>query len=130
MPKLTSEIGIITNGAVGRFHQQHAQKAIALFRDRPQPLMSCGAVLARDQAQLDELSSRLAQQVENRRSLTAEIEKGQASSTAKALEQLAPIANSALAVVPALEALQKHLSALPQPVASALYDSCAKIKLN
>src|SRR5207249_7467397 len=44
--------GIVAHRSLCRFHQQHAQEAIALLADRTQPLPSATRVLARNQSQI------------------------------------------------------------------------------
>src|SRR2546428_9426148 len=52
MQILFAKLGIVAHRDLRRFHQQHAQHAIALLGDRPQPLPSPRAVLARNQPQV------------------------------------------------------------------------------
>src|SRR2546421_11677452 len=49
---LLAKLGIVPNRHLGGFHQQHAQKAVALFADSTQPLLSARTILARDQPQI------------------------------------------------------------------------------
>src|SRR5437588_13044958 len=49
---LCDKLGIVTNCGLRRFHQQHAQHAVALLGDRAQLLPSARGVLARNQAQI------------------------------------------------------------------------------
>src|SRR5947208_3014278 len=52
MQILFAKLGIVTNCGLRRFHQQHAQHAVALLGDRAQLLPSARGVLARNQAQI------------------------------------------------------------------------------
>ncbi len=52
MQILFAKLGIVTNCGLRRFHQQHAQHAVALLGDRPQLLPSARGVLARNQTQI------------------------------------------------------------------------------
>src|SRR5436190_4585218 len=52
MQILSTKLGIVTPRDLRRFHQQHAQHAVALLGDRPQLLPSARGVLARNQTQI------------------------------------------------------------------------------
>src|SRR3989441_2983122 len=52
MQILSTKLGIVTHCDLRRFHQQHAQHAVALLGDRPQLLPSARGVLARNQTQV------------------------------------------------------------------------------
>jgi hypothetical protein len=78
---------------------------------------------------LSEISARLSQQVENRSKLTIELSTAMGAAGAQAAATLAPLANSILAMLPALTALQQCIMDLPQSVVQKLATGLEAIKL-
>ena len=82
-----------------------------------------------DQTKLEVLQAQLAQQLVNRKALSAQIEGGLAQESKQALAEFAGMANACLAICPAIHALAQNAGQLPAPVARELFNACGKIKL-